>query len=426
MKNVLLISPYFMPANIACVHRVRLMSKGLLSFGWQPTIVTVRPGYYEEPRDRGLARLIPAAVRIERVAALPARISRPFGLGDISLRAQWSFRRRVSELVRELHPEVIFVTVLPGYASLIGAWAKRRYGIPFVLDYQDPWVSKHVLRPKWNKSGIAMRAAGWLEPKVLQHVDGLTAVSAETLDSLRMRQLIPAATPIEIVPIGADRRDHLVARQFGRTFIAPKEGAFQIVYLGTITERMLPVLHAFLRGVSKAQVRSRKEIIVHLVGTNAQASCRDAHDITSIIASAGLQDRVRVHPARIGYLDALRTMQDADLLLMLGSTDSHYTASKIFPYWLSGKPVFGLFHAASTVVDLAEILGGIRVLQYDGDGGPDAHVHEVAVALEKFIAMDRTSAPSRQENAFEPFSARGVAERYATLFDRLIRRGSAL
>jgi hypothetical protein len=49
-------------------------------------------------------------------------------------------RRKVHELANRGEADLIFVTALPGCASLVGAWAKRRLHLPFVLDYQDPWV----------------------------------------------------------------------------------------------------------------------------------------------------------------------------------------------------------------------------------------------------------------------------------------------
>src|SRR5256885_16812657 len=79
--------------------------------------------------------------RSERVRALPSTICRPLGFGDISLRAQWQLRHRIAHLLPRERADLIFATVLPGYTSLIGAWVKRKFGLPFVLDYQAPWVS---------------------------------------------------------------------------------------------------------------------------------------------------------------------------------------------------------------------------------------------------------------------------------------------
>src|SRR3982750_3365728 len=99
MKRALLISPYFIPCNLAGVHRARLLAKGLPEFGWEPTVLTVDPRYYGELLDPKLAELIPENLRIEFVAALPGVISGALGVGDLSLRAFWTMRRRMQQLL---------------------------------------------------------------------------------------------------------------------------------------------------------------------------------------------------------------------------------------------------------------------------------------------------------------------------------------
>ena len=37
------------------------------------------------------------------------------------------------------------------------------------------------------------------------------------------------------------------------------------------------------------------------------------------------------HPSRLDYLDAIRVQLDAQALLLLGSSEAHYTASKLYP-----------------------------------------------------------------------------------------------
>src|SRR5438477_7616474 len=231
MKEVLLISPYFLPSNLAGVQRVRVMTRALRNHGWMPTIVSVDYHDYEEPSDLSSLRLIPADVPVETVRALPASLCRPLGFGDIALRGQWALRRRVGELVESHKASVIFATVLPGYTSLVGSWAKRRFKIPFVLDYQDPWVPKQDRKePGSIKRGAAERIARWLEPKAIRDADAITAVSNETLDSLRERRLIRPDHLVEIIPIGADREDHAVARRYGHSLIERGERTFHIAY----------------------------------------------------------------------------------------------------------------------------------------------------------------------------------------------------
>ncbi|MEO7297106.1 MAG: glycosyltransferase [Verrucomicrobiota bacterium] len=422
MKRVILVTPYFLPSNLAGVQRVRLMSRSLKDNGWNPTIVTVDHRYYEERNDLASLRLLPDDLAIERVTAWPARMCRPIGIGDISLRAQFTLRRRVGELIQKLRPSLIFTTVLPGYTGLIGAWAKRRFNIPFVLDYQDPWVPKVArVDARWTKAGIADRLARWLEPKMLRQVDGLTAVSDETLDTLRSRNLIDPKIPIEIIPIGADREDHAIAKQFGNSFIKREPETFHIAYVGTLTKKMLPALEGVLAAVRKAQTENEKKNSIHLIGTSAQPDGKDQHDLTALFDKHALRGCVQLHPARVGYLDALRTMQDADLLLLLGSTDSHYTASKLFPYWLSGKPVLGLFHEASTIVSLSRELGDVSLVLYNDKISPQIKVNETAHLISQILKGER-SMSHRNENAFAPFSSEGIAARYARFFDKVCQQ----
>ena len=221
--SVLLVSPYWLPSNLSGVQRVRVMSRALRDYGWVPTIVTVDYHDYEELPDLSSLRLIRAEVPVETVRALPASLCRPLGFGDIALRGQWALRRRVGELVESRKGSVIFATVLPGYTSMVGSWAKRRFKIPFVLDYQDPWVPKHDREePASIKRRAAERIARWLEPKAIRDADAITAVSDETLDSLRERHLVRPDQIVEIIPIGADRNDQAVAQQHGKSLIPPE------------------------------------------------------------------------------------------------------------------------------------------------------------------------------------------------------------
>ena len=140
----------------------------------------------------------------------------PLGVGDVSLRGQWALRRKVGELVAPGGADLIFCTVLPGYTSLVGAWAKRKFGLPFVLDYQDPWVSDWgAAQPRLSKAGLAHWLATRLEPGAVACADALTAVSDDTLRTLRQRGLMRNGLPAETIPIGADASDHAAAAGTG-------------------------------------------------------------------------------------------------------------------------------------------------------------------------------------------------------------------
>src|SRR5207247_103666 len=111
----------------------------------------------------------------------------------------------------------------------------------------------------------------WLEPRVLPHVNAVTAVSDETLTTLRERRLLRNGLPVETIPIGADAKDHRVAAHIGKAWLKKQPGEFAFVYLGTITDRMLPVVRTLF--VSLRQVTERRpeaNVRLHLIGTSAQ------------------------------------------------------------------------------------------------------------------------------------------------------------
>lgn len=406
------------------MQRTRLLAGSLREFGWEPVVVTVDPAQFEEPCDNASLALLPPDLRIERVGALPASICRPLGFGDLSLRGQWTMRRRVAEIIRREKVNLIFATVLPGYTSLVGAWAKREFGLPFVLDYQDPWVSGWGARqPRFSKAGLAHWLATRLEPGAVACADALTAVSDDTLKSLRERGLIRNSLPTETIPIGADAGDHAAAARAGRSWIQRDDKEFVLAYTGTIVESMLPSVRALFRAVrSVLDANPAQRPRIHFIGTSAQPEGRDVHGLERIASEVGVAEVFQLEPRRIGYLDALRSMQDADVLLLLGSRDAHYTASKIFPYWLSGKPVFALFHMASTVNELASELGGVRVVTYDDRAGAEKKVGDVTSALREIMEHRPAALPPRKESAFAPYSARGVARAYADLFEWVCTR----
>jgi hypothetical protein len=153
---------------------------------------------------------------------------------------------------------------------------------------------------------------------------------------------------------------------------------------------------------------------------------KDALGVAAMAREIGVGDIVQLEPRRVPYLDALRTMQNADVLLLLGSTDSHYTASKLFPSWLANRPhsrciSFGQ-HREST---LARV-GRRDACHLRRPGRAESRVKEVAFGVASASSrMEMQLCRRDNESAFEPYSARGIARTYARLFDRVVAGGES-
>ncbi len=64
-------------------------------------------------------------------------------------------------------------------------------------------------------------------------------------------------------------------------------------------------------------------------------------------------------------LEALNVLIQSDGLLVLGSDEPHYTASRIFPMLLTQRPLLGLYHTASSVCSIATVAAGVVVITHD-------------------------------------------------------------
>jgi len=424
MKRVLIVSPYFLPCNLAGVHRPRLLAQGVPEFGWEPIVLTVHPRYYENLAEPGLSLLIPEGLRIEQVDAIRPALSSRFGVSDLSLRAYRPMKRRMNELLSRQQVDLVFVSLLPGYAGLLGGWAKQKFGVPFVLDYQDPWVSDWgAAQPRFSKAGIAHWLATILEPQFAPLADAVTAVSNGTLDGLRTRGLLSSNIPTAELPIGSDPHDQDVARSMGRSHLEKKPGVFHIAYLGTVPDKKLPIVRAVFRALRDSELKTKVEF--YFGGTSATVGGHDSIGVGALAAECGVSDSVRVEPQRFAYLDALRTMQDADALLMLGSIEKHYTASKIFPYWLADRPIIGMAHEKSTVLEIAKELGGMHLSKYSSESDLDRTVQDFFRSLSDLTERNMGIIAPRNPDAFEPYGARGIARTYAEIFDKLMTNPQA-
>src|SRR2546422_346146 len=78
--------------------------------------------------------------------------------------------------------------------ALLGPLLKRRFGLPFILDYQDPWVGSWGLTVGGGEGGSPdlrsrlSRLLGLaLEPWVVGAANAITAVSARTYEDVLAR-----------------------------------------------------------------------------------------------------------------------------------------------------------------------------------------------------------------------------------------------
>jgi glycosyltransferase involved in cell wall biosynthesis len=432
-RRALLVSPHFPPDTSAAAHRVRLLAPHLGALGWEPTVLTVDPRDYESRLDPHLAALVAPDLRVVRCRAWSSAWTRAAGIGDLGLRAFVGLYQACSSLLLREQFDVLFITTYPMYPAALGPMFKRRFGIPFVVDLQDPWVGSWGATVGGGRGGAAdvksrltRQIARRLERFVLSAADGITAVSAATYDEAIAR--VPAArTSVRAaIPLGAEEHDFDAIRRdlFPTAFFNPSDGCSHLCYVGTLLPRGVAVAAALLAALAKLR-DERPDLYrrtrVHFIGTSNQTHSRE-HRVRDMASAAGVSDIVAEHAARVDYLEALRVQATATAILLLGSTEPHYTPSKVFPALLARRPILAAFHERSAVVDLLRRVArppSVRVVTYASEFAPhmliaDLYAQLVAV-LERPAYDVRDVSPER----FAECSAQTMAVKLADVFDAI-------
>lgn len=118
-------------------------------------------------------------------------------------------------------------------------------------------------------------------------------------------------------------------------------------------------------------------------------------------------------------MDALNHLEASNSVLVLGSTEPHYTPSKAFQAILSGRPVFAMLHAESTAVDMIRAARG-TAMTLTGTELPKAVA--IAAELSALVRGKSDAGSSTNRTGFDAYTAREATRAFAEALDRACAR----
>jgi len=430
MPKVLIVSPHFPPTNAADMHRVRMVLPFLRENGWEAEVLAVAPEAVAAPRDEGLEAGLPTDVPVHRVKALGLGWARCPGLGTLGFRALPAILRKGNELLGEKRFDLVYFSSTQWPVHLAGPRWKRRHGVPFTMDYQDPWVNDYydrhpeVMPPGGRfRYGLSAALSRWMEPRVLRGCSGYTSVSEAYPSDLVRRYPWSAAIPHKVMPFPGSERDFERVRTEGvrQNQFDPEDGKHHWVYVGRGGKDMETAARTLFRAVSEhvsGNLHLREQVVMHFIGTSYAPAGQGVATIAPIAAEYGLSNMVREQPDRIPYSETLRCLLDASAILALGSNDARYTASKIYPCLLARKPLLVVCHEQSGVVRLLEEVGGGVCATFGGEGIGVASVHVRTRWLERHSYGEQAPLDREKFECYlERASARSLARWWESLKD---------
>lgn len=425
-RRVAIVAGHFVPSNLAAVHRARLWAQHLAEFGWQPVVVTAHWRHYEERLDWDLHALVPGELEVIRTRALPTRPIRL--VGDIGIRAFVPLYRALDRLARARRVDFVHITVPSNYCALLGRLIHRRHGIPYGIDYIDPWVerSEGPARPL-TKAWLSQRLARRLEPWAVRDARLITGISPLYFEDVLDRNPGLRRTAVTAaMPYGGSSRDFVAVRAQPRpTFLFdPADRNFHMIYAGALLPRAHAVLERLfeaLRRLVEAEPALMVRFRLHFVGTGTVPNDPQSFAVKPYIDRFDLGHWVDEHPARIGFVDVLNHLSRASAILVLGSTERHYSPSKVFQAVQAGPPVLAVLHEASSAGQMLRASGtGLLVTMPEGAlPAPE----DLVQALRALLTGAGRGRRGSGADPFEAFSARESARRLAAALDRAVLQG---
>jgi Glycosyl transferase 4-like domain len=424
-RRVLIISPYFPPSTVAGVHRARHLAKHLPAAGWEPTILCVDESFQTERLDQGLVDLLPGSIDIVKVRAISARAMRRIGIGDIGIRSYFYLSHAIRKIVLARGIDIVMISGAPFYPFLLARQVKRELKRPVVLDFQDPWVSRWgATRAPLTKAWAAHRMATMLEPIAINSADFITSVSERQNEELLARHPTFPQDRVAALPIGGDPDDYVYLRAHPpreREVVLPRD-SINMSYVGTALPRSEPLFNALFSAVAKLSATNEpwmKRLRLNFVGTSNQPNGFGAFRVKALAEKFGIGHLVRETPQRIPYLQAIDLLANSQALLLIGSDEPHYTASKIYPALLSGRPFLALFHKASSAYDILTRSGGGRTVGF-GSHAELAETTDDVVNSLRDVALAPGEIRSADRSVVASYEAGAIAARYASIFDHLV------
>jgi hypothetical protein len=406
------------------MQRIRMSLPYFEEFGWNVEIVAVDPFYTDLSKDELLMETIPARVPVHYVSAFDKKWTKKIGLGSIALRSYWFYRSKVNKLLQEGTYDLIYFSTTQFPVCVLGAYWKKRFGIPYIIDMQDPWHSEYYQdkpkdqRPK--KYWFSYRLNRYLESIAMNEVDGLISVSENYITQLKIRYARLKNIPSATITFGGSEYDLVIAEKHKNIFPVLFTPAFKnIVYVGRggmdMHGAIEPVFKALKEGLKKLP-ELYSQLKFHFIGTSYAPTGKGVPTLLTLATQIGVADHVVEVTDRISYFHALTLLLAADALFISGSDDPSYNASKIYPYLLTCKPLLSIFHSKSPVNSILQEYGTSFLYSYDTDSNIVDHADNFLINILKADLQVQCYNPA----ALEKYSARHLTQVQCDFFNRLL------
>jgi glycosyltransferase involved in cell wall biosynthesis len=399
LRKVLLLTYHFPPSGAVAVYRMLGLVRYLPQFGWQP-IVVAPPQVPWEPVDEALLAQVPPETPVERVPFASGLIGRMARYCAPEAHWLWAASGACKRMITEHQPSAILTSSPPGCVHLLGRRLQRKFGLPWLADFRDPWVTN--LRV--DRLGFRLRFARWLESRVMRQANVLIANTP--LNQRGWAEAYPLeAHKMVTITNGFDPEKF-------ETHASPRVSSepLTILHAGELYNQRdpRPLLDALRELRAAGEPLS---IQLDFVGRHTSGH----FDMAQEVRSRGLEKDVRLE-GQIPYAEALTRMMRADILLILHAAEFRVSIpAKLYEYLGAGRPILAMAELDS---DIAWILRESGALHRVAPPRDVAQIKQSLVELAREVEAGHAAVPN--PDALKQFTRERMAQKFAECLDRLV------
>ncbi|MCX2431365.1 hypothetical protein [Pedobacter sp. GR22-10] len=294
---------------------------------------------------------------------------------------------------------------------------------------QDPWHSNYYEdKPQSEKPAkywFSYRLNKFLEPIAIKQADGIISVSKAYIETLCKRYPGLKTVPQAVITFGAYAKDFERVQKNWNKFELPfekKDGCTHLVYVGRggsdMKDALILLFNGFRKGLND-QYELFSKLRFHFIGTSYAPAGKGIQTIMPIAIKMGISAYVEEQTDRIPYYQGIFTLLNADGLIVIGSNDVQYTASKVYPYILAEKPLLTLFHSESSAAKIIKECEAGEVFTLNDKG---LVIEEISHEL--YLILSGKKKSTTNWSAFEQYSTKNLTEKQCELFNSVLDAGN--
>jgi hypothetical protein len=193
------------------------------------------------------------------------------------------------------------------------------------------------------------------------------------------------------------------------------------VYAGAMLPKAYTLLDSIFKSISQ-NLEIFEKVEFQFIGTGKTPNDPEGYNIKPFAQQYGLWNKIVFeYPRRIPYLDVLVHLESSDGVFILGSTEPHYSPSKVYQAVLSQKPIFAVLHNNSSAVKVINESSAGLVLSFNGENDVTEIAKNFPIMMNSFKQYIKVYKPSMVNRAFfETYSAKSVTKTLVDLITTVL------